>query len=118
MNSKWFYAAAVIWTMLAVGLLIAGLTQGEARMSSQLVMTFLGFPTSLLASELVIRLFPVMGANLFDVHGSLWQYLAEWVALFMTGALQWFVLPYWLWRKWRAWHASPAPDADSAGVKT
>ena len=108
MGRKLFYAAALIWVLLAVALLIAGLTQGEARMSSQLVMTFLGFPASLLAPELVIRLFPAVGTNLFDVHGPLWQYLAEWVALFVTGALQWFVLPYWVWRKWRARQAPPA----------
>lgn len=109
MGRKLFYAAALIWSLLAVVLLIVGLTQGEARMSSQLVMTFLGFPASLFASELVIRLFPAVGANLFDVHGSLWQYLVEWVALFMTGILQWFVLPYWVWRKWHARRASSAP---------
>jgi hypothetical protein len=96
-----FFIAAVIWTLIAVLLLVVGFTQGEARMGAQMMMTFLGFPSSLLIPEMVIRLFPEMGKNLFDVHSSSLQYFCEWIALLLIGALQWFVLPYWAWRKWR-----------------
>jgi hypothetical protein len=101
MDRKLFFLIAVLWTLLTMALLIVGLTQGEARMGAQLLMTFLGFPASLLLPEVFIRLFPELGKSIFDVHGSLWQYLAEWIALFFIGALQWFVLPYWVWHKWR-----------------
>lgn len=102
MGPKLFYGLAVVWTLLALVLLVVGITPGEPRMGAELLMTFLGFPTNLLVSELLIRLSPALAPHLFDVHGPLWQYLVEWGAMFLLGAAQWFVLPSWLWRRWRA----------------
>jgi hypothetical protein len=93
----------LLWAVLAVVLLVVGLTSGEQRMGAQLLMMFLGFPSALLAQDFVLRWFPELGSHLFDVHGSLGQYIAESVALLCVGGLQWFVVPYLLWRQWKRW---------------
>jgi len=99
MKHKLFYTFATIWSLLAATLFIVGITPGEPRMGSEMFMTFLGFPFGLLIPELLMRVFPEFGSHIFDVNGPLWQYIIEWFCLFLIGIMQWFVMPYWVSRK-------------------
>jgi len=73
MGRKLFYTVIAVWVLLALVLLVIGMTPGELRMGAELLMTFLGFPTNLLVSAILMRLSPVLATHLFDVHGPLWQ---------------------------------------------
>ena len=103
MGRRFLIVIVALWVTLAVVLLVVGLTPGEPRMVAQLLMTFLGFPSALLAQDFVLRLFPELASHLFDVHGALGQYIAESLALLCVGGLQWFVMPCLLWRQWKRW---------------
>lgn len=76
-------------------------------------MLFLAFPVSLLVAGLFALLALIqeqLGVPLLDLIGSNYLGLSVmWLAFFVAGYLQWFVLAPWLLRKWKA-RRSPKRD--------
>jgi hypothetical protein len=103
MKRKLFFAIVAVWVLCALVLLFVGMTPGEPRMGAELAMMFLGFPSGLVLPRILDSFMPTSIAyHLFNIYGPLWQYITEWIVLFLIGGTQWFVLPYWLWHKWRS----------------
>lgn len=69
-------------------------------MGSGILMTIIGFPSNLFIPDALIRLFPEFGKDFYNVNGPIWRYLLDWFLLYLIGALQWFVIPHLIWRKW------------------
>jgi hypothetical protein len=68
-------------------------------------MLFWAFPVSLLVAGLFALLALIQeqsGVPLLDLIGSNYMgFFVMWLAFFVAGYAQWFVLLPWLWRKWK-----------------
>lgn len=100
------------WTVACVLVLAVTLYAGSQKEGSDIgifligCMTVLAFPASILVSgvmALVIWLEEGTGVRVLDVVTSNdIGFALLWLAYFVAGYLQWFLLLPWLWRKWKS----------------
>lgn len=98
MKNKVVFWLAIIWSGVAIALLIVGADAGEARWTSTLLMSFWGFPSSLLIPRWLSPIATELNIDFFRTDGSFPMFFLDWLFLFVLGFFQWFVLPIILFR--------------------
>jgi hypothetical protein len=102
----------IVWVLCSVTVLVVTLVRYAPGPASDIGvflvygMLFLAFPVSLLVAglfTLLALLQEQLGVPLLDLIGSNYVgFSVVWLAFFVVGYFQWFVLLPWLWRKWKA----------------
>lgn len=102
----------IVWVLCSVAVLVVTLARYAPGPASDIGvflvygMLFLAFPGSLLVAglfALLALLQEQLGVPLLDLIGSNYVgFCVIWLAFFVAGYMQWFVLLPWLWRKWKA----------------
>jgi len=108
----------IVWVLCSVAVLVVTLARYAPVPASDIGvflaygMLFLAFPISLLVAglfALLALLQEELGVPLLDLIGSNYVgFSVMWLAFFVAGYVQWFVLLPWLWRKWKARRAGGA----------
>jgi hypothetical protein len=102
----------IAWVLCSVATLAVTLSRYSSGPASDIGiflvygMLFLAFPVSILVAGL-LALIALLQARfevpLLDIIGSNdVGFFVMWLAFFVAGYMQWFVLLPWLWRKWKA----------------
>jgi hypothetical protein len=99
MGRTLFRCAFILWTLLTLILFVLGIPVGESRMTAELLMLFMGFPVNMLIPLISHYLPAWMAVYVFDVKGSLWQYIIEWSLMYLLGSAQWFLIPSFIFKK-------------------
>lgn len=108
----------MVWILCSVAVLVVTLVRYAPGPASDIGvflvygMLFLAFPVSLLVAglfALMALLQEQLEVPLLDLIGSNYVgFSVMWLAFFVAGYLQWFVLVPWLWRKWKTRQARNA----------
>jgi hypothetical protein len=108
----------VVWILCSVAVLVVTLVRYAPGPASDIGvflvygMLFLAFPISLLVAglfALMALLQEQLKVPLLDLIGSNYVgFFVMWLAFFVAGYLQWFVLLPRLWRRWKGWYARRA----------
>jgi hypothetical protein len=101
----------VVWVLCSMAVLAVTLTRYAPGPASDIGvvliygMLFLAFPVSLLVAGLIALMALLqeqLKVPLLDAIGSNYLgFCVMWLAFFVAGYLQWFLLLPWLWRKWK-----------------
>lgn len=108
-------ALKIVWVLCSVAVLAVTLARYIPGPASDIGvflaygMLFLAFPVSLLVAglfALLALLQEQLGVPLLDLIGSNYVgFSVMWLAFFVAGYVQWFVLLPWLWRKRKAYRS-------------
>lgn len=108
----------MVWILCSVAVLVVTLARYAPGPASDIGvflvygMLFLAFPASLLVAglfALLAWLQDQLKVPLLDLIGSNYVgFSVMWLAFFVAGYLQWFVLVPWLWHKWKSRQARSA----------
>lgn len=100
-----------LWTLLALGVLVLTFSIYDgtpATRDAELILLYgmmaLSFPTSYACLLILgaLGFFAEKWWGSLSINSGYATLIVEWLALFVVGYLQWFVLLPWLWRKWKA----------------
>lgn len=116
----------MVWILCSVAVLVVTLVRYAPGPSNDIGiflvygMLFLAFPVSLLVAglfALTALLQDQLNVPLLDLFGSNYVgFTVMWLAFFVAGYLQWFVLVPWLWHKWKSRQArSTIPESKGPG---
>lgn len=77
MKSKIFISVAAVWSVIAIVFLVIGREAGEARWTATLLMSFWGFPSTLLIPRWLVPTMDELNIGWFRSDGSVAKFFVS-----------------------------------------